>query len=108
MLFGTGEGVVSPLPKDGSVTQVPAPTPNLPVTVSIGGETATVLYAGEAPGLVSGVIQINAQIPADIQPSHHVPIAWSAGSFASQAGVTIALNDSPLPWLSLGASVQRM
>jgi uncharacterized protein (TIGR03437 family) len=95
VLFGTGEGVVNPLPKDGVVTLVPAPTPQLAVTVSIGGQPATVTYAAEAPGLVSGVIQINAVIPAGVQASHHVPVTWSAGNVVSQPGVTIAMNDSP-------------
>ena len=35
----------------------------LPVSITIGGTTATLLYAGEAPGLV-GMLQVNAMVPA--------------------------------------------
>jgi uncharacterized protein (TIGR03437 family) len=35
----------------------------LPVSVTIGGQAAQVLYAGAAPGQVAGVLQINAVVP---------------------------------------------
>jgi uncharacterized protein (TIGR03437 family) len=108
VLYGTGEGLVSPAPADGTITQAPAPNPQLPVTVSIGGEPATVVYAAEAPGVVSGVIQINAFIPAGVQPSHHLPVSWSAGSYLSQPGVTIAVNDSPAPMFVYQAGVDDL
>lgn len=98
VLYGTGEGLVSPAPADGSILGWPAPAPALPVTVTIGGQSAEVLYAGGAPGQVAGVIQINVRIPASgIAYSHHVPITWSAGDVPSQAGITIAVSDSPAP-----------
>jgi uncharacterized protein (TIGR03437 family) len=34
--------------------------------VTIGGQPATVGYQGAAPGLVAGVMQINAQVPAGV------------------------------------------
>jgi uncharacterized protein (TIGR03437 family) len=34
-----------------------------PIGVAIGGQVATVTYAGSAPGLVNGVVQINATVP---------------------------------------------
>jgi uncharacterized protein (TIGR03437 family) len=37
--------------------------PMVPVSVRIGGVGADVLYAGAAPGLVSGVLQINVRVP---------------------------------------------
>ncbi len=36
---------------------------NSPVTATVGGTGATVLYAGDAPGL-PGITQINLQVPA--------------------------------------------
>jgi uncharacterized protein (TIGR03437 family) len=48
-LFGTGFGTGS-------------------VSVEIGGRTADVLYAGAAPGLVSGVTQINVRVPPATAP----------------------------------------
>jgi uncharacterized protein (TIGR03437 family) len=34
--------------------------------VTIGGQAVQVTYAGEAPGLVAGVMQVNAMLPANI------------------------------------------
>jgi len=62
--FATGEGVTTPPGADGvptSLTNPPKPTAN--VTVTIGGVTASAV-ALEAPGVVNGVLQINATIPA--------------------------------------------
>jgi uncharacterized protein (TIGR03437 family) len=108
VLFGTGEGLVNPVPPDGGVTQGSSTVPQLPVTVSIGGLPAQVVYAAEAPGLVSGVIQMNAFIPAGVQPSHHVPISWSAGTYSSQPSVTIAVSDSPAPMFVYQAGVDDL
>jgi uncharacterized protein (TIGR03437 family) len=95
VLYGTGAGLVNSSPADGTISGSSAATPNLPITVTIGGTPAQILYGADAPGLVSGVIQINAVIPKGIGYSHHVPVKWSAGSFTSPDGVTIAVNDTP-------------
>lgn len=63
-LFVTGEGQTWPVGLDGKPASDPLPQPLLPVGVTIGGKSANVQYAGGAPGLVAGVMQINAQIPA--------------------------------------------
>ncbi len=66
IFYGTGEGQTTP----GGVSGLPAttifPKPVLPVTVTIGGKSAEVLYYGAAPYMVAGVIQINARVPTDI------------------------------------------
>ena len=36
------------------------------VSATIGGQPAQIQYAGEAPGLVSGLIQVNAVVPSNI------------------------------------------
>jgi uncharacterized protein (TIGR03437 family) len=66
------------------------PKPVLPVTVTIGGKAAEVLYAGAAPYMVAGVIQINAKVPTDI-PAGNAEVIIKAGNHASQAGVTLAV-----------------
>ncbi len=45
----TSEGQTSPVGVDGKLASVPYPSPNLPVTVAIGGQTVTPIYAGGAP-----------------------------------------------------------
>ena len=54
-LFVTGEGQTVPGGVDGKPAVLPLPKPVLPVTVTIGGEIASVPYAGGAPGEVAGL-----------------------------------------------------
>jgi uncharacterized protein (TIGR03437 family) len=64
-LWGTGTGALSPTPLDGAVTAPPFAAIEAPVRVLFSqGREAEVLYAGAAPGLVQGVVQINFRIPA--------------------------------------------
>ena len=90
-LYETGEGQTSPSGVDGLPASSSLPTPVLPVSVEIGGQTATIQYAGAAPGLVAGVMQINAQIPSGL-PAGPVPVTAQVGIGSSQAGVTIAVS----------------
>src|SRR5947209_1425442 len=66
------------------------PAPLLPVSALIGGVPALVQFAGEAPGLVSGVLQVNVQIPANA-PTGNVPIWVSIGTDSTQQGVTVSV-----------------
>jgi len=91
VLFATGEGQTSPGGVDGRLAQSPLPHPILPVTVTIGGQTVTPLYAGGAPGEVAGVMQINVQIPPGITPATTTPVTIQVGNAASQPGVIIAV-----------------
>ena len=62
-LFATGLGQTTPPGQDGVIAGDVLPTPNLPVSVWIGGVPAVVSYAGAAPSEVEGVFQINVSIP---------------------------------------------
>jgi uncharacterized protein (TIGR03437 family) len=64
--------------------------PNLPVTATIGGQTATVEYYGTAPGIVYGVMQVNLRIPANAA-SGNLPVVVSVGANNSQSSVTVAV-----------------
>ena len=90
-LYATGEGETTPAGIDGQVAGNNPPRPRLPVTVLIGGAPAEVLYAGGAPGIVAGVIQVNARLPQSIAPGRAVPVLITAGSATSQPGVTISV-----------------
>ena len=46
-------------------------------------------YAGAAPGLVTGVLQINAQVPAGSPTGSAIPLSLAIGGSAAQ--VTIAV-----------------
>jgi uncharacterized protein (TIGR03437 family) len=97
-LFLTGEGLVSPAPaSSGAVTvynslaNPPTPVPRAGIcTVLIGNQPATVLFCGEAPNFVSGVLQINVVVPANAGTGPQ-PISVSVGTASSQAGVTAFL-----------------
>ena len=89
-LYGTGGGITLPAGVDGRVatglTEVVAP-----VSVNIGGLDAQVQYAGDAPNLVEGVIQINALIPAAVAPGPKVPVILTVGGVTTQPSLTIAV-----------------
>lgn len=91
VLYATGGGQLSPAVADGSVVTGPnLPQVQLPVTVTIGGQAAQVLYSGSAPGQVAGVLQINAVVPGSLG-SGTVSISISVGDQASQHGTTVAI-----------------
>ena len=96
-VFMTGEGQITPAGVTGSVTcsngcatAAQIPKPLLPVTASVGGKAAAVTFSGEAPGIVSGVLQVNVTIPASTVAGQ-ATLAVTIGSTASQPGVTIAV-----------------
>ena len=93
-IFATGEGQLVPAVATGSVTPGVAPFPKpiaTPVTVTIGGQPAVVQYAGEAPTLVSGVLQVNAVIPATVA-SGNQPIILTVGSNSNNTqSITVAV-----------------
>jgi uncharacterized protein (TIGR03437 family) len=92
-IFATGEGQTVPAASDGFLTPLapPFPQPQLKVSVAIGGVNAGVLYAGAAPGLVAGLLQVNAQIPDSVAGGPAVPILLTIGNTRSQTQVTAAV-----------------
>lgn len=62
-MFVSGIGQTMPAGVDGSIPQAAGSPPLLPVQVQLNFTFANVTYAGNAPGLVSGVTQVNFQIP---------------------------------------------
>ncbi len=89
-IYATGEGQTSPAGVTGTVAGSHANTPLQTVKVTIGGQDATVPYAGSSAGSVAGLLQINAVIPGGslrVRPTCVSP--WE--DVLSQAGVTIAV-----------------
>jgi uncharacterized protein (TIGR03437 family) len=99
-VYMTGEGQTSPAGVTGAIApvNVPAPwkQPLLKATATIGGLPAPVQYYGSAPGEISGVMQVNVQIPANA-PSGALPIVItltnpSTGlTYSTQAQVTVSV-----------------
>ena len=96
-IYMTGEGLTSPALADGSVTAATLPPPQvtpaplLPVAVLIDGQPASIAYAGEAPGIVAGVMQVNVVIPAGARTGD-LPLVVSVGGTSSQSGVTVSVH----------------
>jgi uncharacterized protein (TIGR03437 family) len=89
-IYATGEGQTTPGGTTGSVAGPTAVIPVLPVTVTIGGVSAAVQYAGSAPGEVAGLLQVNAAVPSGIAAGT-AAVVVSVGGVPSQVGVTIAV-----------------
>jgi uncharacterized protein (TIGR03437 family) len=95
-VYMTGEGQTNPPGVTGAITRATLPPPQmtpapiLPIKVTIAGLPALYAYAGEAPGLVAGIMQLNVQIPA-IAPSGDLQILVSIGGNTSQNGVTVSV-----------------
>jgi uncharacterized protein (TIGR03437 family) len=87
-IYMTGEGKTNPAGVNGRVTIVP-PVPVQNVTATLDGQPAEVTFAGEAPGIVSGVMQMNLRVPAGVRAGE-VPLAVSVGGTPSQNGVTVS------------------
>jgi uncharacterized protein (TIGR03437 family) len=90
VLFATGEGQTDPGGVDGQLALITYPKPVLPARVTIDGQAAEVLYAGAAPGMVAGVMQLNVRVP-DSARAGNVPVQTTIGSVTSPAGVTLAV-----------------
>jgi len=89
MLYVTGAGQTSPISLDGTVsTGLPVQTALIP-TAQIGGVPANVLYAGDCPGLISGVTQLNLLIPSGLTGNQ--PVTVQFGSAKTPSGVTLAV-----------------
>ena len=83
-IFGTGGGLVEPAGEDGRLSSAPFGRTVVPVKVRVDFLEAEVLYAGEAPGLVSGVLQVNARLPEELTRRGAVPIFLEMGELRSQ------------------------
>jgi uncharacterized protein (TIGR03437 family) len=91
VLYLTGAGAMS----SGSVNTLtpmsPAIVPNAAVTVTIGGQPATINGAQAAPGSVPGVLQINVVVPALAASGAAIPVTVNIGGVDSQANITMAI-----------------
>ena len=89
-LFLTGGGQTLPAGVTGSVTGASGARPLLPVSIQVVDRNLTLQYAGEAPGLVSGVMQVNAILPSDL-PFGALRTQVQIGDAISPMGITIAV-----------------
>jgi uncharacterized protein (TIGR03437 family) len=93
-IYGTGGGLTNPVAVTGGRWPLTDTLSRLTqnVSVTIGGENASVLYSGEAPLNLTGVFQINVLLPLDLPASSGLPLAVIVGGIASSPqGIRIAV-----------------
>jgi uncharacterized protein (TIGR03437 family) len=84
-LYGTGFGFTEPVYQAG---EIPGGVARLrdPITITVGGTRLAdpdILYAGLAPGLISGLYQFNIRIPMGVTPGV-VPVVATMGGVSTQ------------------------
>jgi uncharacterized protein (TIGR03437 family) len=90
VVYAMGGGETDPPSTDGKLLP-DARKLKQTVRAQIGGRNAQVLYAGSAPGLIAGVIQVNLRVPADAPQANAIPVVITVGNASSQPGVTVAI-----------------
>src|SRR6185312_134609 len=88
-LYATGTGLTNPTGVTGAI-QTEALAPFLKTSLTIGGQPATVVYAGTPPGLLSGLTLIQATVPSGLTAGA-VPVVLTAGGAATTQTVSISV-----------------
>lgn len=88
-VYGEGGGGYQPALSDGQ-QDIYADSLVSNVQVLLNGTPVPALYAGSAPDLVAGVVQVNFQIPPDFPPSSAAVVQLSIAGAVSPAAVTIS------------------
>ncbi len=91
VIYATGAGLMNGSLPDGVVTGSDLQGARAPVYVRLGKVPAQVIYAGTAPGLVNGVLQVNAIVSPDTLSGPDVPIQLIVGTWSSLPGTTVAV-----------------
>ncbi len=93
-VYLTGAGAMTPPIADGQFGPLTPPFPGLVlgVSASVNGMGAPVLFAGQAPGLIAGAIQVNVQIPIGTVSGNAYLVVY-VGNYQTVAfaGTTIAV-----------------
>jgi len=87
MVYATGGGVTNPSLGTGIISG--AAQLAAPVTATIGGQPAPVIYAGQAGGEVAGVMQVNVQVPEGV--SGDPTVVLTVGGVSTQTTATVAV-----------------
>ncbi len=87
-VLATGGGTIAGGATDGAVAPA-AGNQTLPVSATIGGMTANVVYSGPAPSELNGVMQVNLTVPTGLTGPQ--PLIISVGGVPSQSGITVAV-----------------
>ena len=90
-IFWTGGGATFPAGTDGRIETRTAPRPSAEITVKIGGQPATVVFAGGVPFAWTGLLMAQVKVPAGLN-GDALPVILTAGAASSaDNSVTIAV-----------------
>ncbi len=96
VFYLTGGGLTNPGSTDGSISSGTTLMPlknwtpgSSVVTATVGNVPATVVFAGAAPTLITGVVQINLQLPAGVT-GNALPVVITIDGITTQITATIA------------------
>jgi uncharacterized protein (TIGR03437 family) len=90
IVYGTGFGTLRSPVTDGQEV-VEANPSTIPVTATVAGLPATVLYVGGAPGLIAGVTQINLRLPASVIQNPTALLVLTVSGSTTPSGVTVTI-----------------
>jgi uncharacterized protein (TIGR03437 family) len=89
IMYGTGFGPTNPPQSSGQLVTTATPLANTTtVQVTIGGQTASVAFAGLAQG--AGLYQFNVTVPNDL-PNGDAAVAATIGGVSTQTGVLLTI-----------------
>ena len=90
IVYGTGVGDLTSLPSTGDLTPVqPLARASLLPTITIGGISANVIFAGLTPGTI-GLVQFNVQVPNGLPSGISLPMVIAFGA-AFSAPINLAV-----------------
>ncbi|MBL0156071.1 MAG: hypothetical protein IPP47_03000 [Bryobacterales bacterium] len=87
----TGGGQTNPDGVDGRIEMQSLPRPKAAVTAKIGGQTATVRFAGAVPFGWAGLLMAQIDVPTTATAGNVLEVLVTAGAATSPGGVTIAV-----------------
>ncbi|MGA2723511.1 MAG: hypothetical protein ABSG79_14005 [Bryobacteraceae bacterium] len=88
-IYATGMGLTSPLVTAGMPAPAnPLPNTVIPATVTLGGVSLSVLYAGLVPGEI-GVYQVNASVPFGVPQGMSIPLVVAQEGYSTTLSVRV-------------------
>lgn len=92
-VYMTGAGALNPFIVDGSLGPLspPFPAPLASLSATVGSVDAPIMFAGQAPGLIAGVTQVNVRIPQNAPIGAAIPITLYVADYSSQYLQTVTM-----------------
>jgi uncharacterized protein (TIGR03437 family) len=90
-LYMTGGGQVTPAITPEGMVIVTAPALDNAVSVTIGGDGATVISATGVPGSIAGLVQLNITVPTSITAGKELPVVVTIAGRSSPATATLSV-----------------